>query len=74
MNNVTRSTSEMRSELRSELSRLSQERESSAVRTLAEIKTDIATVKGLLLNRYLHHYDFFFLLLKPNSFCLLKTQ
>ncbi|XP_034242312.1 peroxisomal membrane protein PEX14 [Thrips palmi] len=49
--NVSRSTSELRSELRSELSRISHERESGAVRTLAEIKSDIATVKGLLLNR-----------------------
>lgn len=51
VNNVSRSTGELRSEFRSELSRLSQERESVAVRTLAEIKSDIATVKGLLLNR-----------------------
>lgn len=53
VNNVSRTTSELKSELRSELSRISQERESgaSAVRTLVDIKSDIATVKGLLLNR-----------------------
>ncbi|KAK3930381.1 Peroxisomal membrane protein PEX14 [Frankliniella fusca] len=49
--NVGKWTSELKSEIRSEFSRISQERESGAARSLAEIKSDIATVKGLLLSR-----------------------
>lgn len=56
---VSLSTNELRAEIKAELSRLTQEKESggvrnlaeSKVRTLAEIKSDIATVKGLLLSR-----------------------
>lgn len=51
VSNVSRCTTELKAEIRSELSRISQERESGATRSLSDIKSDIATVKGLLLNR-----------------------
>lgn len=51
VSSVARSTNELRTEMRSELSRITQERDSGATRSLSDIKSDIATVKGLLLSR-----------------------
>lgn len=54
INNVQLSTTELKAEIHTELSRISQERESGAARNLADIKSDIATVKGLLLSRFVY--------------------
>lgn len=65
INSVQLSTTELKAELHTELSRLTQERELGAARNLADIKSDIATVKGLLLSRFVylifltHFYSFY---------------
>lgn len=51
ISNVSKCTAELKAEIHSELIRISHERETGAVRSLADIKSDIATVKGLLLSR-----------------------